>query len=80
MNVYDLQSWHSNAEEENSTTLVQESSVKEAGRADGKEVENHNAPLAEVKDHSKKENGVATNVPNGAPDPHVENQTSHERG
>lgn len=66
-------------EEEISTTQVQESSVKEAGQADGKEVENHTASLAEVKDHSEKENGAATNVPNGAADPHVANQTSRER-
>lgn len=54
--------------------------MKEAGQADGKEVENHTASLAEVKDHSEKENGAATNVPNGEADPHVANQTSHERG
>ncbi|KAJ4722550.1 serine-aspartate repeat-containing protein F isoform X2 [Melia azedarach] len=62
-------------EEENSTTQVEGKSVQEAGHANG-EVENHIVSVAEGKDYRQKENGLASDDPKGAADPHVANRIS----
>lgn len=74
-----LRWWCSEAEEENSTTQVEGKSVQEAGHANG-EVENHIVSVAEGKDYRQKENGLASDDPKGAADPHVANLISDGGG